>query len=233
MFNSRRELKQDAVNKIRSAAVSPYPTTIVFLLISLAHSGLGYYCNRNADTHLVSLIENVKIEIPQRLSVYCPLILFAIGMLLSVIYVGYAWFALRISRSQRSSLSNMFDTFNMPLKVIGLTLVTEILVVLWSLLFIIPGIVALYRYRMAIYILHDHPEYGIMQCIRESKSLMTGHKGELFVLDLSFLGWAILNALTLSILAIWTMPYFYVTYANFYNARLAENGQYGGPRQNP
>lgn len=81
-----------------------------------------------------------------------------------------------------------------------------IFVFLWSLLFIIPGIIAGYRYRFALYNLCENPEMGVMEALNMSKAQTRGHKWELFVLDLSFLGWIILCGLTLGILSIWIMP---------------------------
>jgi len=97
-----------------------------------------------------------------------------------------------------------------------LELVMYIFIFLWSLLFIVPGIIAAYRYRQALYLLLDHPEMGVMDCIRESKRLMTGHKGELFVVDMSFLGWYILCAVPF--VSVYVTPYVNVTYAGYYDA---------------
>ena len=91
---------------------------------------------------------------------------------------------------------------------------------LWSLLFVIPGIIAAYRYRMALYLLLDHPEMSVMQCIQESKRMMKGHKGELFVMDLSFLGWASLESIPVFGYAVqvWTTPYISMSYVLYYEA---------------
>lgn len=85
-----------------------------------------------------------------------------------------------------------------------MTILTGIFIFLWSLLLIIPGIIAAYRYRMALYLLLDNPNMSVYQCIRESKRMMVGHKAELFVLDLSFLGWYILSAVPF--VSIWVTP---------------------------
>ncbi len=87
---------------------------------------------------------------------------------------------------------------------------------LWSLLLIIPGIVKAYSYRLAIYIKAENKEMGALEAIRKSKEIMHGHKLEWFVLDLSFIGWALLVAVTFGIAAIWVTPYMDVTYANAY-----------------
>ena len=82
-------------------------------------------------------------------------------------------------------------------------------VFLWSLLLIVPGIIAAYRYRMAPFLLLTHPEYGIMDCIRESKSRMAGYKMAFFLLDLSFLGWELLTLVPILgwAVSVWVKPY--------------------------
>ena len=87
---------------------------------------------------------------------------------------------------------------------------------LWSLLFVIPGIVKMYAYSMAYYIKLDHPDYGWKACIDESRQLMDGHKWEKFVLDLSFLGWIIVGSLCLGVGTLWVTPYMEATNAQFY-----------------
>lgn len=99
-------------------------------------------------------------------------------------------------------------------------------IVLWLLLFIIPGIVKAYEYRMIPYLLAEHPEMSHQDAFYESKRMMTGYKMEAFVLDLSFWGWRILSALTLNLLGIFYVnPYIYATYAEFYLA-LKRNTNY-------
>ena len=104
-----------------------------------------------------------------------------------------------------------------------------IFIALWSLLFIVPGIIAMYRYRMAYYILLDDPDKGPLQCIRESKELMRGHKKELFFLDLSFIGWEFLITISAGILGIWILPYIYTTYAMYYNDLAYPDGSFPLP----
>lgn len=92
----------------------------------------------------------------------------------------------------------------------------DLYVFLWSLLFIIPGIIKSYEYRMVPYILGDNPDIGREQAFALSNVMMQGSKWKAFVLDLSFLGWYILNGLTLGVLGI-----FYVNpYVNQTNAAL-------------
>lgn len=98
----------------------------------------------------------------------------------------------------------------------------ELSIFLWSLLFIIPGIVKSYEYRMIPYLLAEYPDMPKEQAFETSKRMMNGQKWRTFVLDLSFLGWNILSALTLEILGI-----FYVRpYKNMTDAALYESLKY-------
>ena len=97
-------------------------------------------------------------------------------------------------------------------------LMTTIFTALWSLLFVIPGIVKGYSYSMAYYLKADHPEWNWKSCINESRAMMNGHKMDLFLLDLSFIGWYIVGALCLGIGTLWVEAYHSATRAQFYGA---------------
>lgn len=133
-----------------------------------------------------------------------------------VFSLGYTSVCLLVSRRMAAGFGNLLDAFAFFFKVIWLNIVTGFFVFLWSLLLIIPGIVAGYRYCMAPYVLLDNPDKSVMDCIRESKQMTMGHKGELFVMNLSFLGWALLSVIPF--VSLFTMPYMEITMANYYNA---------------
>ncbi len=104
-------------------------------------------------------------------------------------------------------------------RVIGTMFLREFYIFLWSLLFIIPGIIKKYSYRMVPYILADQPEMGGNDAITLSRRMMDGNKWRAFVLDLSFIGWGILSALTLGILGLfYVRPYRCCTNAELYQA---------------
>ena len=101
----------------------------------------------------------------------------------------------------------------------------DLYTVLWTLLLIIPGIVKSYEYQMIPYLLAENPQMTKEQAFAESKRMMTGQKWRAFVLDLSFIGWNILSALTLGILGIfYVQPYMDATHAALY-----ETHRYGNP----
>lgn len=211
---SRAELKQDAKQKIKAAKPSMYLTTFYYFLVSIPITVIYFVFYFN-NSRLVRTYGRAFFVSRNPLLGFLVYIVFIAIMML--IFVGYLWYAMKVSRSQPAEFKNIFDTFRMPLKVFCLTFMIYLFTFLWSLLLFIPGIIAMYRYRQAFFILYDHPDYGVMQCINESKQMMKGHKAELFVLDLSFLGWCLLGVITLYVLYIWLSPYLVVTYANYYN----------------
>lgn len=108
-----------------------------------------------------------------------------------------------------------FDDFWSAFKV---TFLTGLFTFLWSLLFVIPGIVKSFSYSMSMYILAENKGKPALECIEESKRMTEGHKMDLFVLSLSFIGWALLGAFTLGIAYIWVIPYMEATFVNAYNS---------------
>lgn len=112
-----------------------------------------------------------------------------------------------LTRENPPAFLTLFSRMSIFGRALGLRLMTGILTGLWSLLFVIPGIVAAYRYALAPYLMAEHPEMGVMEAISQSKALMRGNKWRLFCLQLSFTGWGILSTLTMGIGNLWLAPY--------------------------
>ncbi len=92
---------------------------------------------------------------------------------------------------------------------------------IFALVYVCVAVVMLivsYRYRLSYFVLMDHPEFSASQALRQATAMIRGHRMELFLLDLSFLPWILLSALTCGILLIWKLPYLVATYANVYDA---------------
>lgn len=154
------------------------------------------------------------------------LVEFLLNAVMTIVSVGFIIFLLNTVRGVGACMENLLDGFAFFWKIILISILESIFVALWSLLLVVPGFIAVYRYRMAYYILIDHPEYSPLQCIRESKRMMHGHKRELFGLDLSFTGWWLLGLMPIVgyLVQIWTKPYFGLTYALYYEGLGANNG---------
>ena len=120
-------------------------------------------------------------------------------------------------KNEKADLNNLFVGFKECLgDAIILEVMTTIFIFLWTLLLIIPGIIKAYAYSMAIYVQQDQPNKDWSFCLKKSKELTKGHKWDLFVLDLSFIGWYIVGLLCLGVGTLWVRPYHEMTKANFY-----------------
>jgi len=109
-----------------------------------------------------------------------------------------------------------------------LGLVKSLVIGVMTLLLIVPGIVFGYKYFFTSYIIAEHPELSWSEALKRSDALTKGHKGELFMLDLSFLPWYLLNAVTLGLANIYFMPYYRTVIAMYYynfTARALQNGE--------
>ena len=100
-----------------------------------------------------------------------------------------------IRRREIMGYGTLFDGLSFTAKIIALVFVMSFFIFLWSLLFVIPGFIAVYRYRFALYNLYDNPSLGILEALDLSKRQTLGWKLELFKLDLSYLGWNLLASL--------------------------------------
>ena len=182
---------------------------------------------------------------------------------------GYTSYVLRMARNEQPNCWNLLDGFRTIGRAFLVYLLIYIFTTLWSLLFLVPAFIVMlvsalggpmlmflalllviaaailsvivtYRYRLAVYFLLDNPEMGALAAITESKRAMMGWKGELFIQDLSFLGWwlllslasllafslgsifglgvgGLLSFLTVKIASLWFSPYIWGTEANFYD----------------
>ncbi len=142
-----------------------------------------------------------------------------IGIIInSLLMLGFNSFYLKLSRGEQVTYKELFSKTNMFSVALLSIILMSIFVTLWSLLLVIPGIIAAISYSQVPYILLDNPNMSAMDAIKMSKNMMQGHKADYFVLMLSFIGWSILAALTLGIGYLWLIPYTQVTMANFYDS---------------
>lgn len=151
-----------------------------------------------------------------------PAILHLIGLVLFILALpltwGYQTLFLGAVRGGEVTAKDMFEGYNKELfsRVLTTTLLYYVYVFLWSMLLLIPGCIKAYSYAMTPFILKDNPEMKNNAAIEESMRMMDGHKLELFLLDLSFIGWALLSLLTCGIGFLWLTPYMNMARVNFY-----------------
>jgi len=148
------------------------------------------------------------------------LISFLIG---GSINFGLAVYFLHLARNEETQFSDLFTGFQNFFKNFLLHLLITVFTILWFMLLIIPGFIALLKYSMAFYIIRDNPDITPMEAIRRSSALMYGHKARLFFLLLSFIGWFILGIITFGLGFLYLYPYYNAAKANFYLDLLQQN----------
>ena len=217
----RAAIKKNAKLLIATTRPSPILVFLVYILIGLVLLYLSESISGETKMVQEMLLQyqagNLEyVPEPPELSGWACVLLIALSVMNYMLAVGTHIYSLEICQQRQGSFGNLFDGFGIFGKSLLLAILETIFIYLWTLLLIVPGIIAIYRYRMALYVMIDHPELGPLDCLRESKRLMTGHKWELFVLDLSFLGWFLLCLLPPA--SVWVEPYTRITYTNYYLA---------------
>ena len=142
---------------------------------------------------------------------------FIIFLLTGAFTLGQTMFFLAIARNDNPKLELIFSGFNEFGKALAAYLLLVVVLLFWTLLLIIPGIIMGLAYSMTFFIIADEPEISAWDAMKKSKAMMEGNKGQLFLLSLSFIGWALLAILTFGIGMLWLIPYMQVSIAKFYD----------------
>lgn len=246
MYIDRYSIKADARERLHAASPRPYYEGLIYVLIAGALLTLSYriltikitpesiekYSSLLLSRAYDKAIDYVGTLRPSTLDSFVSMVL---QLFRSIIAAGFSLFAMKTLRREEASLWNILDGFGRFFPLLLLIILSRLLITLWSQFFLIPGILAAYRYRMAVYLMLDHPELSGFQSILLSGQLMRGKKLDLFVMDLSFLGWAMLAILPLMVgglfygwlpLAIgalgsaailaWLLPYYELSCVGFY-----------------
>jgi uncharacterized membrane protein len=131
--------------------------------------------------------------------------------------LGISTFSLSFSRGTGTKLNQIFEGFKRFETSLVAYLIMILFTLLWSLLLIVPGIIASISYSQTFFILVDEPSVGGREAVRRSKKMMNGYKWKYFCLQLRFVGWALLSILTLGIGLLWLVPYMGISRAKFYD----------------
>lgn len=200
------------------------------LLMTLLGASGSFY------THISSVKSQLNIRLDGGVPVvfgFAFLALFSAGMLYRLLAGniiqagGHGWF-LRYWRGEPVRPGEVFASFRIYLPCLKTTLFRDVLVFLWSLLFVIPGIIMGYAYSMAEYIIYENPNLPPKRALDMSRAMTDGYKMEIFVFELSYMGWHLLSALTCGILAIvYVNPYYHTARAGLYEALKAAAIQRG------
>ena len=204
MLRSNSELLRSARESLTGRWGIAIGTFLVYeIIISSLQSG-GYRYQSDADSHqgftfIYSFMSLIYLVVAGP---------FALGI---------AIFSLNLARNVEARFEQIFDGFR-NFKTAFIAYILKVLfIVLWTLLFIIPGIIAALSYAMTFFIIADDDSIEPMAALDKSKKMMYGYKSQLFYLSLRFFGLALLCILTLGIGFLWLIPYVYVTTAKFYD----------------
>lgn len=197
----------------RDALAGKWKTAIIAGLIA---SLLGAVSSGGTEIDLESYRNSFVWEYIVYLILAAIVMVVVFFILGSIVGVGYAKFNLDLTDLKEPEIGTLFAYFPQWKTAVAAGALQALLIFLWSLLLVIPGIIARYSYAMTRYILAEHPELTASEALVRSKEMMTGNRWRLFCLQFSFIGWDILAALTLSIGYLWLTPYMQAATAAFY-----------------
>ena len=171
----------------------------------------------------INIDANILSELPMFIQRYLALMAKIASVLSLVQFVaggtvqlGYAKYLLKQYNKASFDIKDLFSEFHRFTQGFLQNFLRGLYVFLWSLLFVIPGLIKIYSYAMTPFIMAENPDMTANEAITASRELMNGHKGELFLLDLSFFGWMLLNTLTLGLGSLALNPYMNAARAAFY-----------------
>lgn len=181
------------------------------------HAAWGKLSGNQGGPIAVSLIYMVITGVLSAITQNMPAASLLSVIVTAPLAIGLNKYFIEFSKQLSPDVEVLFDGYKESfLSSILLSLLTGLLIFLWMLLFIIPGIIKAYAYAMAPYILAENPTISITEALDESQEMMKGHKMDLFILGLSFIGWVLLGLITFGIAFIWVIPYINAAHAEFY-----------------
>ena len=147
------------------------------------------------------------------ISLIYTLVMLVVG---SAVQLGYVRYNLNLVDARPAQIGDLFTYFGRFGDALVLRLLMGLYVFAGLVLFVVPGIRAVYSYALAPYILAEDPECTPMEAMRRSKEMMNGYRMDLFFLDLSFIGWHLLSAVLLNLGQLLLTPYTSAARAVFY-----------------
>ena len=215
---SLREIKRRARVFMKSSAKpNPFTVALVFTVVTMA---VSFFFGRIAGAEAVidnarmeelsqmaqaghmpsfaEFAEAVEIREPES-DFVSELLELGLRVVSVMVTAGFGLYALRLVRGQNGEMGNLLDGFGQFYRVIMVYLLKTLFIALGTICFIIPGIRLAYGYRLANYLLWDHPDWTPMQCLRNSRLMMNGRRWTVFTMDVSFVFWLILGSLPFTV----------------------------------
>lgn len=201
-----KEIRADARKSLKGKWGTSVGITVVFVAISIVISLVANWLAVMSNSgYLLGLFFGLNI------------LWFLVSIFVtSPLTIGFTYSFIKLSDGATTEPKDLFSKFNLIFKSTGMMVMMYLKVLVWSLLFIIPGFVASFNYSMAPFIMAEDEGVGAYESIDISKKMMKGYKGKLFLLMLSFIGWMLLSIITFGIGFLWSIPYMTVAEAKFY-----------------
>ena len=211
-----KEIRSNA----RKALKGHWGTAIVAAIIANVFPSVGYSSSFSSDDmDFTKLSELSGTELITTLAIFGGILLIGLAISLvvsSVISIGYAQFNMDLVDGDDPKISTLFSKVRQLKTAVIANILVFVRVFFGMIFFIVPGVIALFKYSMTNYIIAENPGIGAREALDKSKKIMKGNKLRFFLLGLSFIGWEILVVLTLGIAGIWVSPYMQASYAEFY-----------------
>lgn len=230
MFD-RRKYKSFALKQLKGRWTVPVLITLIIIIISFIFE-IPIYFSLFSTTSFWDLINYTGGDIDEILDLYTSavnsastynFITYIQLVVNAILEVAAISVYLKMSRSpEKVSFSSFFEGLNKWGKAILAVLWQFLWIVLWSLLFLIPGIIKSFAYSQMFFLISEYKDLSVTKSMKISMIITKGHKWDLFVTYLSFLGWSILCVFTLGIGTLWLTPYMNMTLTNAYHAMLKE-----------
>ncbi len=259
----RKELKKTAKEAMRAARPSPYWVSLAMVAVMLALGVLSMSLDGSLTAlrsmYAAALDGQMTYVEPRAVGGGMGWLLgVALEVMSLELTVGFVIYAVRVWRREKAGCGDLFDGFGVFFRSIWIQLLPSLLISLWSMVYVlpvtvlvtmtgqtwwlviglpllIPTVMAALSYRLAVYIMLDNRNLSCWQCITLSREMMRGHRWESFVLDLSFLGWALLCAIPVAgfLLMIWITAYQQVVVAGYYDRLMTEFMRRNAPPVEP
>ena len=214
---SRADIKEKAKAKLKTSYWMPF---LASLVIALTAGGIGSGSRYSVDQGEWSYATSNPI-------VFLPIIFFSLIFMLIAIAIFVFLFSPLEMGARKFYIEYLKNNVNLSeiafpfksksyLNIVKVLFITRLFIFLWSLLLIIPGIIKAYQYKFVSYILAENPELSASEALDISTEMTRGHKMDLFVMDLSFLGWYILGAICFGVGVFFVNPYRDTSFAMLY-----------------
>lgn len=205
-MKTNSEIRQATLALMKGNWKPAVVVTLVYLLVVYAGTFVAALVGKGVGEPVGGAVQEILSLL------VAILVIYPMTFSLVKLFLGF------VRGEQQLYVGGVFSAFKAPCygKSVGLYLLISIYTFLWALLLIVPGIIKSLAYSLAPYVLADNPELTADQAINRSMAMMKGHKMDLFLMVLGYVGFGLLSLLALGIPLLWLHPYYQTVMAKFY-----------------